>query len=77
MTTGLYAAVGDNIPTKMMGKIENLATRLADDIVNGRANLSNMNLDELGQEVLSQCDEKDMSDFAQNINNTRYTAIHM
>lgn len=62
-----YASVGQNIPTKMMGKIENLATKLADDIVNGRADLSSMNLNEIGQEVLSQCDESDMSTFANNI----------
>lgn len=62
-----YATVGQNIPTKMMGKIENLATRLADDIVSGKADLASMNLNEIGREVLSQCDENDMSTFAQNI----------
>mgnify|MGYP001372275686 CR=1 FL=1 len=64
-----YSAVGENIPTKMMGKIETLASRLADDIMNGRADLSSMNLTDIGQEVLSQCDESDMNNFANNIEN--------
>lgn len=64
-----YSTVDSNIPQKMMGKIENLASRLADDIVNGRSDMSNMNLTAIGQEVLSQCDETDMSQFANNIDN--------
>jgi len=64
-----YSAVGDNIPTKMMGKIENLANKLAGDIMNGRTDLSEMNLAEIGQQVLSQCDEEEMSKFANNIEN--------
>ena len=64
-----FAAVGENIPTNMMGRIENIANKLADDIVNGRADLSSMNLSDIGQEVLSQCDEADMSKFANNIDN--------
>ena len=62
-----YASVGQNIPTKMMGKIENLATKLADDIMSGKADFSNMDLNKIGQEVLSQCDETDMDSFANNI----------
>lgn len=64
-----YSAVGENIPSGMMGKIENIANRLADDIVNGRADMSNMNLSNIGQEVLSQCDEGEMNKFASNIDN--------
>lgn len=64
-----YSAVGENIPTKMMGRIENLANKLADDIVNGRANISDMNLQDIGQQVLSQCDESEMNKFASNIEN--------
>lgn len=64
-----YATVGENIPVKMMGKIENLASKLADDIVNGRTDMSNLNLSDIGQQVLSQCDESDMNNFANNIEN--------
>jgi hypothetical protein len=62
-----YASVDDSIPTNMMGKIENFATKLADDIVNGKADLNNMDLSSIGQEVLAQCDEADMNQFANNI----------
>lgn len=64
-----FAAVGENIPSNMMGRIETIANKLADDIVNGRADLSSMNLSDIGQEVLSQCDESDMNKFADNIDN--------
>lgn len=64
-----YSAVGENIPSQMMGKIENIATRLADDIVHGRKDFSSLNLSDIGQQVLSQCDENDMTQFANNIDN--------
>tara|TARA_B110000008_G_scaffold208288_1_gene207117 strand:+ start:1305 stop:2315 length:1011 start_codon:yes stop_codon:yes gene_type:complete len=64
-----YSTVNENIPTNMMGRIESMANRLAEDIVHGRADLSSMNLTDIGQEVLSQCDEQDMNKFASNINN--------
>ena len=62
-----YSAVGNNIPTKMMGRIEDMANRLAEDIVNGKADLSQMDLSDIGQQVLSGCDESEMSQFANNI----------
>jgi len=52
-----------------MGKIENIANRLADDIMNGRADLGSMNLSDIGQEVLSQVDEGEINQFASNIDN--------
>ena len=64
-----YSVVDNNIPNQMMSKIENLASKLADDIVNGRSDMSNMNLSEIGQQVLSQCNEEEMSQFANNIEN--------
>jgi len=64
-----YSAVNDNIPKNMMGKIENIANRLADDIMNGRADLGSMNLSDIGQEVLSQVDETEINKFANNIDN--------
>lgn len=64
-----YSAVGENIPSKMMGKIENIASKLADDIVNGRTDMTSMNLNDIGQQVLSQCDENDVSQFTNNVEN--------
>ena len=62
-----YATVGNSIPSKMMGKIEDLASKLADDIVNGKTDMSSMNLANIGQQVLAGCDESDMNKFASNI----------
>lgn len=62
-----FSAVSENIPTKMMGRIEDMASRLAADIYEGRADMSSMNLSDIGQQVLSGCTEEDMSKFADNI----------
>jgi hypothetical protein len=64
-----YTTVESNVPSKMMGKIENIASRLADDIANGNADFTKMNFDNIGKEVLSHCDETDMNAFAKNIEN--------
>lgn len=64
-----YATVDQSIPSSMMGKIESLASRIADDISNGNTDFSKLNLNEIGQEVLSQCNEKEMNDFASCIDN--------
>jgi hypothetical protein len=62
-----FSAVNENIPSRMMGRIENMASRLADDIVSGRTDMGSVNLSEIGQQVLSGCSEEDMSSFAGNI----------
>ena len=62
-----FAAVTENIPVKMMGRIEDMASRLADDIVSGRTDMASVNLHDIGQQVLAGCDESDMSKFAGNI----------
>jgi hypothetical protein len=62
-----FSAVGDNIPSKMMGRIEDLANKLADDLVSGNKDLSQLNLSDIGQQVLAGCDPADMSKFAENI----------
>lgn len=62
-----FAAVTENIPIKMMGRIEDMASRLADDIVSGRTDMASVNLKDIGQQVLAGCDEADMSKFAGNI----------
>lgn len=62
-----YSAVGDNIPVKMMSRIENIANQLADDLVSGNKDLNQMNLKDIGKQVLAGCDAGDMSQFANNI----------
>ena len=62
-----FSAVTENIPTKMMGRIEDMASRLADDIVSGKTDMASVNLHDIGQQVLAGCEEADMSQFANNI----------
>lgn len=62
-----FCVVQKSIPTKMMGKIESMASKIADDILSGKADMSKLDLSEIGQEVLSGCNEEDMSSFANNI----------
>lgn len=64
-----FATVVDAIPTGMMGRIEDMASRLADDIVSGKTDMASVNLNDIGQQVLSQCQEGEMDKFAGNINN--------
>jgi len=61
------AAVGNNIPTKMMGRIEDLANKLATDLMNGSAKLESLSLEDIGQQVLAGCEEEDMNAFAENL----------
>ena len=51
----------------MMGKIENMASKLANDIMSGKKDMGSMDLQSIGEEVLSQCNSADMSHFADNI----------
>ena len=62
-----FSTVGSTIPPKMMGRIEDMANKLANDIVNGKQNMESMNLQEIGKQVLAGCDESDMSNFANRI----------
>jgi hypothetical protein len=62
-----FSTVGSTIPPKMMGRIEDMANRLAADIVSGKQDMSSMDLQEIGKQVLSGCDESDMSTFAGSI----------
>lgn len=62
-----FTAVNDSIPTNMMGRIESMASKLAEDIVSGKTDMANVNLSDIGQQVLSGCSEDDMSKFAGNL----------
>ena len=55
------------IPGNMMRGIESVASRLVQDINCGKTNLSQLNIEEIGQQVLSQVDQTDISSFAQNL----------
>lgn len=62
-----YCQVGNAIPGQMMGKIENMANKLAGEIMSGKQDLASMDLQKIGEEVLSQCNPNDMNHFANNI----------
>ena len=62
-----FCDVGEAIPSQMMGKIENMASKLASDIMSGKKDMASMDLQSIGEEVLSQCNSSDMSRFADNI----------
>tara|TARA_B100001989_G_scaffold253156_1_gene238478 strand:+ start:1326 stop:2348 length:1023 start_codon:yes stop_codon:yes gene_type:complete len=62
-----FCDVGEAIPSQMMGKIENMASKLANDIMSGKKDMGSMDLQSIGEEVLSQCNSADMSHFADNI----------
>ena len=63
-----FSTVVDAIPTGMMGRIEDMASKLANDIVSGKTDMASVNLNDIGQQVLSQCNEGEMDKFAGNIN---------
>lgn len=59
--------VQQNIPSSMLGTIENYATNLAGKITAGDADLSSLDLQSIGEDVLRQCSDEDMSQLANNI----------
>ena len=62
-----FAQVHGNIPTNMMKNIEDYAQKIALDITSGKMSLDSMNLDRMGQDVLSQCSTEDMEKLANNM----------
>lgn len=62
-----YAAVGNAIPQRMMTRIEDLAGKIADDIVTGKKDMSSVDLTEIGHQVLAGCSPEDMQKFAGNL----------
>tara|TARA_B110000046_G_scaffold88637_3_gene96685 strand:- start:1432 stop:2460 length:1029 start_codon:yes stop_codon:yes gene_type:complete len=55
------------ISAPMMRNIESVANQLVQDLANGKADLSTLNIEALGQQVLSQVSQEDVSSFAQNL----------
>lgn len=55
------------IPVPMMRGIEDVATKLVKDISEGRADLNSLNVEAIGQQVLSGVSKEEMSSFANNL----------
>lgn len=59
--------VQEHIPKNMMSQIEKYAMRLADDINQGKCDLASMDLQQIGQDVLANCDSMDAGALAENV----------
>ena len=55
------------ISAPMMRNIESVANQLVQDLTSGKADLSTLNIEALGQQVLSQVSQEDVSSFAKNL----------
>lgn len=58
------SSVHRHIPSEMLGTIENYASALAGKITSGETDLANIDLQSIGEDVLRQCSEDDMSQLA-------------
>lgn len=61
------ATMKSAIPAPMMSGIENMANKLVNDIASGKTDLSSLNVESIGQQVLSQVSPDEMNEFASNI----------
>ena len=59
----MKSAIGDN----MMSGIERMANKIVDDIAQGKTDMSSLNVESIGKEVLSSVSASDMTQFANNI----------
>lgn len=57
----------DSIPRDMMNGIETVASRIINDLNNGTCDLASLDLEGIGQQVISRVSDTDMSTFAANI----------
>lgn len=55
------------IPEHMMSGIESMANKLMSDITSGRVDMSTLNVEAIGHEVLSSVSPEDMNAFANNV----------
>lgn len=62
-----FCKVQAGIPTNMMTQIEKYAQKLAVDMSNGKMSMSDLDLGQIGQAVLEQCDPKDMDSLTSNL----------
>ena len=57
----------DSIPSDMMKGIEAVASKLVNDINSGRCDMANLDLESIGQQVISGVTDDDMTKFASNL----------
>ena len=61
------ACMENAIPKPMMGAIENVANQLVKDLTTGKTDFANLNLEAIGQQVLTNVSPEEMSSFANNL----------
>lgn len=59
--------VNHNVPDKMRNRIEQAAETLAGSIMNGNKSLADLDLNQIGLDVLDDCEADDLSNLADNI----------
>ena len=62
-----YAKLSSHIPTGVMSKIETMASKLASDLNSGAATMDTLNLQSIGEQVLSGCDANELSKLTGNL----------
>lgn len=62
-----YAKLSSHIPTGVMSKIESMASKLASDLNSGAATMDTLNLQSIGEQVLSGCDANELSKLTGNL----------
>lgn len=62
-----YAKISSNIPTGVMSRIETMASKLASDLHSGSVTMDTLNLQNIGEQVLSNCDAAELSKMSENI----------
>jgi hypothetical protein len=63
----LMCNIESNVPAPMMKGIESVAMKLADDITSGKTNFADLDLESIGQQVLTNVDPSQIASFAGNI----------
>lgn len=62
-----YSRISSNIPTGVMSRIENMATKLAGELQTGSVTMETLNLQQIGEQVLSTCDASDLTQLSGNL----------
>ena len=62
-----YTKLSSQVPTGVMSKIESMASKLASDLNSGAVTMDTLNLQSIGEQVLSGCDANELSKLTGNL----------
>lgn len=63
----LYSGLFSQIPSNTLGKIQETAMKMATKVQSGQMNLADLDLQQLGNDVVEDLDPKELEEFTQNI----------